>query len=360
MSKSKELEQDEFGNRMKQYEQESHIYVEPKEHMIVRLDGKKFSKFTKGFNKPFDNVLSGAMVHTATELMKEFGAVSSYQQSDEITLVFLAMYKRELTQTKDPYEADLAINKETGEEFEIETNWEEDEMYPTQNFYIDDDVYSEQIKYGRLDPETKKLPVACSNLKEINDKYDFFSEEVTNNQISNGRTDKVASIMASTATLFFNLYLQKALQDAMEFESEEYIEMLISKQFRAVFDARAFGVPNDIEAFNAVLWRMRDAEKNSKSMFTQRWTSHKETLNMNGDEKVQYCLEKTGKDWNKERDGYKYGFLIKKETYTKEVDEEYLKYGKEHANAERTRITIIEKKLEYSDENVELIIRRKL
>ena len=55
---------------------------------ILRLDGKGFSKFTKGFNKPFDDGFSDDMDETAKFLCENIqGAKFAYTQSDEITVV---------------------------------------------------------------------------------------------------------------------------------------------------------------------------------------------------------------------------------------------------------------------------------
>lgn len=55
---------------------------------ILRLDGKGFSRFTQGFNKPFDDGFSDDMDETARFLCENIqGAKFGYTQSDEITIV---------------------------------------------------------------------------------------------------------------------------------------------------------------------------------------------------------------------------------------------------------------------------------
>ena len=74
---------------MKDYE---NVYtsqkIQPPDVLCVRLDGRGFSKFTKGFKKPFDDRLSKIMVLTTEQLVKETHASAGYTQSDEITLIF--------------------------------------------------------------------------------------------------------------------------------------------------------------------------------------------------------------------------------------------------------------------------------
>ena len=55
--------------------------------ICVRLDGCKFSKFTRQFQKPFDLQIVNAMRNTARDLMDAFGAKWAYTISDEITLL---------------------------------------------------------------------------------------------------------------------------------------------------------------------------------------------------------------------------------------------------------------------------------
>jgi tRNA(His) 5'-end guanylyltransferase len=58
--------------------------------VIIRLDGKAFHTFTRGFAKPFDARLMRVMQETTLELCRNIqGCVFGYTQSDEITLVLV-------------------------------------------------------------------------------------------------------------------------------------------------------------------------------------------------------------------------------------------------------------------------------
>ena len=81
---------DALGDRMKAYENESRIYLDRKTPVIIRVDGKAFHTFTRGFEKPFDNILEKAMKDTMIHLCENIqGAVLGYTQSDEITIVLI-------------------------------------------------------------------------------------------------------------------------------------------------------------------------------------------------------------------------------------------------------------------------------
>lgn len=83
------MKHDEFGDRMKEYEKEyTSAHVPINQILCVRIDGKGFSKFTKGFKKPFDDALSSVMVNTMKKLVEDTHASIGYTQSDEITLIY--------------------------------------------------------------------------------------------------------------------------------------------------------------------------------------------------------------------------------------------------------------------------------
>jgi tRNA(His) 5'-end guanylyltransferase len=80
---------DELGDRMKSMETENTPSVMPQDKpVIARLDGRGFSRFTKGMNRPFDSKMSTCMQRTAIHLLQHTGADVVYTQSDEITLVW--------------------------------------------------------------------------------------------------------------------------------------------------------------------------------------------------------------------------------------------------------------------------------
>jgi len=82
---------DSLGDRMKNnYENRAKTYLVRRMPVIIRLDGKAFHTFTRGFDKPFDDVMMQAMQHTTLKLCQEIqGCVFGYTQSDEITLVLV-------------------------------------------------------------------------------------------------------------------------------------------------------------------------------------------------------------------------------------------------------------------------------
>ena len=72
--------------------------------VIIRIDGKAFHTFTRGFKRPFDEILIKTMQETTKYLCENIqGCVLGYTQSDEISLV-LVDYQRFETSAWFDYE----------------------------------------------------------------------------------------------------------------------------------------------------------------------------------------------------------------------------------------------------------------
>ena len=82
---------DSLGDRMKGfYEERAKTKLIRRMPVIIRLDGRAFHTFTKGFAKPFDKRMLETMQETTLELCKNIqGCVFGYTQSDEITLILV-------------------------------------------------------------------------------------------------------------------------------------------------------------------------------------------------------------------------------------------------------------------------------
>lgn len=96
---------DDLGKRMKEYYENI-----PKTKLMrrcpiaLRINGRAFHTFVKGFQKPFDEVLIKTMQETMKYLCENIqGCVLGYTQSDEITLI-LVDYKKFTSQAWFDYE----------------------------------------------------------------------------------------------------------------------------------------------------------------------------------------------------------------------------------------------------------------
>lgn len=87
----KKMKRDDLGNRMKTfYEEIPKTKLIKRCPVIFRLDGRSFHTFTKGFKRPFDDVLIKTMQETAKYLCENIqGCQLAYTQSDEISLLLI-------------------------------------------------------------------------------------------------------------------------------------------------------------------------------------------------------------------------------------------------------------------------------
>lgn len=170
---------DDLGVRMKTfYEQISKTKLMRRCPVALRIDRKAFHTFTRGFQKPFDEVLIKSMQETMKYLCENIqGCVLGYTQSDEITLI-LVDYKKLTSSAWFDYEvqklcsiaasmATMAFNKA------FEKNVKSFDLLLAYNDYGDDteenrkllDIYNKAVDKGAM------FDCRCFNIPK---------EEVTN------------------------------------------------------------------------------------------------------------------------------------------------------------------------------------
>ena len=81
---------DDLGTRMKEYEKRNQYYLQKRTPVAIRVDGRSFHTFTKGFKRPFDDILMKSMQETAKYMCENIqGTKFAYVQSDEITIILV-------------------------------------------------------------------------------------------------------------------------------------------------------------------------------------------------------------------------------------------------------------------------------
>jgi len=293
MLKKNTIATQDLGTRLKSYESDFETIISNEQHIVVRIDGHKFSTFTKSFKKPFDTILANTMVQTTEALVEEFKVSTGYTQSDEITLI-IPSYK---------------------------------------NIIVDNRRTKSEKKRNSIEEKESK--------------------EWTHNL--GGRVQKLVSLIAGFTTKEFNKLLLKNIELVYQEPNNTptdyaYLDVIRNKVFEAYFDARTYGVDTADECFNSVLWRVRDAEKNSVSNAAYVYLPHKKLLQLNGQERKEMLLKEKGINWEEYDSMFKYGTLVKKQRYTKIMED-----GSECI---RTRIITFSEKLNYSPENVYLIMAK--
>lgn len=214
----KEASKDSLGDRMKLLEgREAQRRALPRLPIVIRIDGKGFSKWTSGLRRPFDERLEGLRQCTTQALVEQLGAAIGYHQSDEISLI-------------------------------------------------------------------------------------LFTDNCKAQLYADGRFQKIVSHSASIATAVWNANVKEHIPE--------------KARSLAFFDARAWEVPSEAEAVNAILWREQDAVKNSIQMLARSHFSHKECHGKNGAE-LQDMLHQIGVNWNDCPDWAKRGTYVGRVSYSR-------------------------------------------
>lgn len=177
---------DDLGTRMKTfYEGIPKTRLMRRCPVAIRIDGKAFHIFTRGFNKPFDEVLIEAMQETMRYLCENIqGCVLGYTQSDEITLIIVD-YKKLNSSAWFDYEvqkmcsiaasmATMAFNNFFKEGITKENSAFTDEWSDNGDFnpkYKDEELNKLWITHKRASEKGAMFDARCFNIPK---------EEVTN------------------------------------------------------------------------------------------------------------------------------------------------------------------------------------
>lgn len=250
------MRNDNLGDRMKTYENVTRTYLTRRTPVIIRIDGKAFHSFTRGFEKPFDSVLVKAMQQTMKYLCENIeGCVLGYTQSDEITLV-LCDYKK--------------LTSQAWFDNNIQKICSVSASMATMVF----NRYFEEIAQKWEDTEFSKIPIE--------------GVEVTD----------------------------KAQEEKWNKYSSTHNAALVKG---AMFDSRVFNIPKE-EVNNCLLWRQQDATRNSIQSVAQANFSHKQLEGKNCNELQEMLWQEKGINWNDYPTHLKRGSCCVKSTYTLEVD----------------------------------------
>lgn len=127
-----------------------------------------------------------------------------------------------------------------------------------------------------------------------------------------GRFQKFESEMAAWCSVKFNDLLRKSVY-------ADRANML------PYFDARAFVVPNLLEAYHAFLWRQQDCTKNAISMAAQSmFPNPKDLHGKHGPEMQEMMFKEHGVNFNDYPAFFKRGTFARRETLTKFLGEQEL------------------------------------
>ena len=161
---------DDLGTRMKTfYEEIPKTKLMRRCPVAIRIDGKVFHTFTRGFNKPFDEVLIESMQKTMKYLCENIqGCVLGYTQSDEITLILID-YKKLNSSAWFDYEvqkmcsiaasmATMAFNRFFMYEYEEFNRWVNEGNPTDEDRRLNDIYYDAMCKGAMFDARCFNIP----------------------------------------------------------------------------------------------------------------------------------------------------------------------------------------------------------
>lgn len=228
------MDTSDLANRMKEYEKRNQYYLQKRIPVAIRVDGRSFHTFTKGFQRPFDKILMTAMQETAKYMCENTqGAKFAYIQSDEITIILVDY---------DTLETDCWFNYRT----------------------------------DKLCSISASMATMAFN-KYFAQEVDKWGAETFGLEWYEGGTND-AEVVNSPEWKLSGVYTKAIDQGAM-------------------FDARCFNIPKE-EVANLIYWRQLDATRNSIQMVGQANFSHKELQGKSCNEIQNMLLSEKEINWN--------------------------------------------------------------
>lgn len=160
-----------LGDRMKNYEARNQYWLQTRTPVIIRVDMRAGHTFTKGFQRPFDEVFGNSMIRTMEYCAANIGnCVFAYCQSDEITFV-LSDYRKLNTDAWFGYRTDklcsiaasmatMAFNKFFAEEVERYDY----SIVRTHNGDLDKTMYDQYTVYSKALSKGAMFDARCFNI----------------------------------------------------------------------------------------------------------------------------------------------------------------------------------------------------
>ena len=229
------MNKDSLGDRMKTfYENIPKTHLTRRQPVIIRIDGKAFHTFTRGFQRPFDDILIESMQETMKYLCENIqGCKMGYCQSDEISLLIT------------DYEN---INTAAWFDYQVQ----------------------------------KMCSIAASMATLVfNRVFDKIVEDAEEDY------ETFAPVVAS---IYTNPEKHKNWTKLIEAYRH-------SRKKGAMFDARCFSIPKE-EVCNYFQWRQMDCTRNSIQMVGQANFSHKELQNKKNEDIQEMLFSQKGINWN--------------------------------------------------------------
>lgn len=144
----------------------------------------------------------------------------------------------------------------------------------------------------------------------------FLCTEVSGCQLAYTQSDEISLVLTDFATpktqAWFDGSQQKIVSVSASMATAKFNELRPGRL--AFFDSRAFTIPDPIEVENYMVWRQKDATRNSIIMAAQAKFSHRELHGKDGGEIQEMLWSVHGVNWNDYDPRFKRGTVVAVET----------------------------------------------
>jgi tRNA(His) 5'-end guanylyltransferase len=178
---------------------------------------------------------------------------------------------------------------------------------------------------------TKPFDVAL--IEAMNETAIFMCENIQGAQLAYTQSDEISILITDfereNSEAWFDYNVQKMVSISASLATAGFDRSYSGCQSKlpALFDARAFVIPDPVEVENYFIWRQKDAERNSIQSVAQSLYSHKE-LDGKGCSELNEMIWQKGKNWNNFTAWEKRGRVAIKVSEPKTVEYENPKEGK--------------------------------
>ncbi len=150
---------------------------------------------------------------------------------------------------------------------------------------------------------------------------DYLCHEVAGCRLGYTQSDEISLIVTdfdrTSTQAWFDGNQQKIVSISAAMATAKFNELRPGK--RALFDSRAFTIPDPMEVLNYLVWRQKDATRNSISMAAQAHFSHRELHGKSGADMQEMLWSVHGVNWNDYDPRFKRGTMVSPETVVSAV-----------------------------------------
>jgi tRNA(His) guanylyltransferase len=141
---------------------------------------------------------------------------------------------------------------------------------------------------------------------------EYLCREVAGCRFAYAQSDEISLVLADTTTpttqAWFDGNQQKIVSVSASMATAKFNELRPGKL--ALFDSRAFTIPDRVEVENYLIWRQADAVRNSVSMAAQAKFSHRALHGKSGAQMQEMLWAEHGVNWNDYPGRFKRGTMV--------------------------------------------------